>query len=143
MTRSGSASGMPDDSLRLDVLGRTALQRDGVPVAQVLTQPKRLALLTYLALAGPGSFQRRDHLLGLFWPTSPSDRARANLRQAIRFLRKALGDGIVVSRGDGEVAVGPGMLVCDALEFRGALDRGDLAGALGRYGGELLPGLFV
>jgi DNA-binding SARP family transcriptional activator len=129
--------------LHLAVLGRTDLERGGVPVDAVLTQPKRLALLAYLVLARRGSFQRRDHLLGVFWPSSRPDRARANLRQAIRFLRKSLGEEVLVGRGDGELAIEPGLLACDALDFRAALEGGDPALALELYRGELLPGFFV
>ncbi|UCC83485.1 MAG: hypothetical protein JSW46_00700, partial [Gemmatimonadota bacterium] len=62
-------------------------------------QSKRLALLTYLALATPRGFHRRDVLLAMFWPESDESRARQALRQALYVLRNELGEGVVVNRG--------------------------------------------
>ena len=45
-------------------------------------QPKRLALLAYLAVVGVRGALRRDTLLGLFWPESSEEEARRALRQA-------------------------------------------------------------
>ena len=68
-------------SARLRTLGCVELNdADGKQILQVLRQPKRLALLTYLALARPYGFQRRDRILLLFWPDSDEERARAALR---------------------------------------------------------------
>lgn len=128
--------------LTLRLLGSLDLQSsDGLPCASVLSQPKRAALLAYLTLAAPGGFVRRDTLLGLLWPDSDTKRGRAALRQAIRFLRKHLGDEVVTSRGDEEVGVTG--VACDAVDLRRAIARGDLATAVALYRGELLPGFFV
>ena len=56
----------------------------------VLVQPKRLALLVYLALAGDRRFRRRDTLVALFWPELDAEHARGALRQSLRFLRGEL-----------------------------------------------------
>lgn len=75
-------------SLRL--LGPIELERDdGTVVSSVLAQPKRLALLAYLAAARPGTLLRRDTLLALFWPDADDDRARNSLRQSVHFLRRS------------------------------------------------------
>lgn len=116
---------------------------DGRELAVPVTQPKRLALLAYLVLATPTGFHRRDTLLAMFWPESDTDRARGALRQAVRYLRRLVGEGVIVSRGEEELGIAPGSLWCDALELRRALERGDDAEALALYAGELLPGLFV
>ena len=50
---------------------------------RLLTQPKRFALLVYLALARPRGVQRRSALLGLFWPDLRGGRARNALRQTL------------------------------------------------------------
>lgn len=109
----------------------------------VLVQPKRFGLLAYIALRRPGDFVRRDELLGAFWAESTEARARAALRQALRFLRRHLGRDVVVNRGDSGVGIGPDALACDALEFLAALDGEDDEAAVDRYGGDLLPGLVV
>ena len=71
---------------------------DGRELRAVLAQPKRLALLTYLAAAAPGAstFHRRDTLLALFWPDQDVTRARAALSRAVHYLRASLGDGVVL-----------------------------------------------
>jgi DNA-binding SARP family transcriptional activator len=75
--------------IRLRILGSTELHdANGREIGSVLAQPKRLALLVYLAASG--GFQRRDTLLGLFWPELDASRAREALNQALRFLRKEL-----------------------------------------------------
>ena len=46
----------------------------------VLTQPKRLALLLYLALAEPQGLHSRDRLLALLWPEADDGSSRHALR---------------------------------------------------------------
>ena len=52
---------------------------------------KSRALLSYLAVQSQRSF-RREVLAGLLWPNRPESAARADLRQALHRLRRALGD---------------------------------------------------
>jgi DNA-binding SARP family transcriptional activator/TolB-like protein len=109
----------------------------------VLSQPKRTALLCYLALASPQGFRRRDTLLALFWPEHDAEHARHALRQSLYFLRRALGPGAVESRGDDELAISPLHVRCDAAEFVRAVDERRLGDALALYRGELLPGFHL
>jgi DNA-binding SARP family transcriptional activator len=61
--------------LELHTLGSVdLLGTEGEEVSGVLSQPKRLALLVYLAVE-PGP-HRRDTLLTLFWPESDETHAR-------------------------------------------------------------------
>ncbi len=106
-------------------------------------QPKRLALLAYLALASPLRAHRRDSLVAMFWPEADNDQARHSLRQALHSLRRALGPDVLVSRGDGDVAFEPSALWCDAHAFERALDAGDAQTALSVYRGDLLQGFYV
>jgi DNA-binding SARP family transcriptional activator/predicted Zn-dependent protease/TolB-like protein len=108
-----------------------------------LVQPKRLALLAYLALASPRGFHRRDTLIGLFWPESDEEHARHALRQALHTLRRAMGPGVIVGRGDNDVGIDAEALWCDARAFQDALDAGDHERAISLYRGDLLPGFFV
>jgi TolB-like protein/DNA-binding SARP family transcriptional activator/TPR repeat protein len=129
--------------IRLHVLGSFELRSsDGHELRSVLAQPKRAALLAYLALARPRGFHRRDSLLPLFWPDFSQNRARQALRQAVHFLRRALGDGVVSSRGDEELALNSELVWCDAVAFETAVEE-DPRAALECYRGELLPGFFV
>ncbi|HSL72626.1 MAG TPA: BTAD domain-containing putative transcriptional regulator, partial [Longimicrobiales bacterium] len=112
-------------------------------VRSILVQPKRLAFFSYLVLARPAGFHRRDSLLALFWPESDTERARLALRQSLHFVRKALGDNVVVTRGDEEIEIAAESLWCDAAAFESAVDTGRWAEALELYRGDLLSGLFA
>ena len=111
-------------------------------IRSVLAQPKRTALLTYLAVATPRGPHRRDTLLALFWPESSEERARNSLNQAVFKLRRSLGEEAIETLGDGAVALGPDIW-CDAVAFEEALDAGDRERALELYQGVLLPGFHV
>lgn len=126
------------------VLGRAEL-RDGDrgQLESILTQPKRLAILAYLCLAGRGGFVRRDELIALFWPESDAERARAALNQSLYVLRRALGPDVLPGRGVEEIGVTPSKLRCDAAAFLDRLDESDHAGALDLYTGDLLPALYL
>src|SRR5712692_7403317 len=104
--------------LRLRTLGAVDLKdSEGREVRPLLAQPKRLALLTYLALAATSGFRRRDTVVALFWPDLDEEHARGSLRQALRFLRRTLGDGIIVARGEEEIRADGATLWCDAGAF--------------------------
>jgi DNA-binding SARP family transcriptional activator/TolB-like protein len=130
--------------VHLRILGAADLRNQhDEEVEAVLAQPKRLALLAYLALCAQGRFVRRDTVLAMFWPESDEERARGAFRQAVRFLRKSLGDGVIVNRGADEIAIADGALWCDAAEYRRLLRAGDPAEAIELYRGDLLEGLHV
>ena len=86
--------------------------------AGLTVQPKRLGLLIYLALAEPNRLRRRDALAGLFWPDLNTDHARAALSESLRYLRRTLGDEVVLHRGGEEVGTNPVWLKCDVTAFR-------------------------
>ena len=91
---------MPGNRFDLRVLGALQLaDPTGRDVEPVLAQSRRAALLVYLALARPRGPQRRDVLLAMFWPESETEPARNALNQALHFLRRSLGDDVVITRG--------------------------------------------
>ena len=129
---------------RLNVLGQIDLRDEtGAEMRVILAQPKRLALLVYLAAARPRRFHRRDELLAFFWPEHTGEAARNSLRQALHQLRHALGRDVLVSRGGDSLGVAPSTLRCDAAEFEDALETGRIADALHEYRGDLMPGFSV
>ncbi len=131
-------------SYRLKALSGTGLTGpDGAEVRAPLTQPRRLALLAYLAIERPGSFHRRDQLLALFWPELDAGRARAALSQAVYVLRQSLGEATLPSRGTEELGVDPVRLWCDAAECDRLLRAGEREQALDLYAGDLLPGFHL
>lgn len=130
--------------IELRTLGLLELHgADGRELRPILQQPKRLALLTYLALAGPRRFHRRDSLVAMFWPELDAERARGALRRSLYFLRQSLGADAIVGRGDEEVAVAGDSLVTDVARFDEAIAAGRLADALALYRGDLLQGLYI
>src|SRR5918993_1137243 len=102
--------------IELRTLGTLALRDpNGEDLHSVLAQPKRVALLAYLAIARPHGFHRRDTLLALLWPELDEQHARGALNQALRHLRTALGKEAVPSRGDGEIGIDVRALSCDSV----------------------------
>jgi serine/threonine-protein kinase len=129
--------------IEFTTFGATELRRDGTDVRSVLSQPKRLALLAYLAIGAPGGFVARDRLLALFWPESDDERARNALRQSLHFLRRSLGEDALVGRGDRDIGVNAALVSCDAVAFQGAIEQERHETACGLYRGEFLPGFHV
>jgi len=126
--------------IRLHALGPAQLTGDGdEKVLSVLAQPKRLALLVYLAAADPPGFHRRDELVALFWPERDAGRARAALRKSLHHLRKSLGAQALPGRGD-EIRVDPDLVWSDVQAFRQAAGGNRPIEALELYRGELLEG---
>lgn len=130
--------------IRLSLLGTVDLRsREDEELRTVLAQPKRLALLAYLAIAHTSGLHSRDTLLALLWPELNQEHGRAALRQALYALRQALGGGIMVSVGDGVVGLDYRHLWCDVSAFQCELDQGKRVEALAHYRGELLAGFHV
>jgi TolB-like protein/DNA-binding SARP family transcriptional activator len=127
----------------LRILGSVELQTaDGREIRAVLAQPKRLAVLAYLAASRPGGFHRRDQLVELFWSELDAPHARNALSQAISHLRRALGD-VLIARGAEEIGVDVRAIWCDVNVLRSALEHGDYEKALSLYRGDLLIGFFA
>jgi TolB-like protein/DNA-binding SARP family transcriptional activator/Tfp pilus assembly protein PilF len=126
---------------RLRTLGPVELEGASDPQADAVTRgPKRLALLVYLAVDRPRGFKRRDALAALLWPELDQQRARHALRNTLHELRKALGDGVLSSRGSEEVALSAGALWCDLVAFDEMLVAGKREEALMLYRGPFLDG---
>ena len=130
--------------IKLRTLGSLDLtDSQGRELRPLLAQPKRLALLVYLAAHNHHDARRRDSVVALFWPELDTAHARGALRQALRFLRRALGDGVLNGRSEEDVGFEPAALECDAVVFEQACDGGRPAQALDLYRGDFLEGFFV
>ncbi len=109
---------------RLLTLGGLALE------PAVLSQPKPLLLLAYLALEGR---QPRRRLAELFWPDG---RSLKSLSMAITRLHQALPD---CCQTDGSHVWS--QTDCDAVDLFQAIDAGAVTRAMGLYRGPFLGGL--
>jgi len=103
-------------------------------------EPKRFALLVYLAVAHAGNSVSRDTLLTLFWPERDEQAARAALRQGLHYLGTRLGFDLLLGRGTNEIGIDSQRLRCDVLLFDTALDANEPARAMKLVHGEFLPG---
>lgn len=125
----------------LRLLGGLALVTEQDKPVGRAAQKLRLALLAVLA-SRPGVAITRDKLLALFWPEVASDEARHRLSAALYDLRRALGDNVLVTRGD-EVSIPAGAICCDAVEFETAVGTGDWDTATQLYRGPFLDGVHI
>jgi serine/threonine-protein kinase len=130
--------------IRLHLLGSLDLRgTQGEEILSILAQPKRTALLSYLAAARPRGFHRRDRLVALFWPELDQERARAALRKSLHHLRRSLGEECLLSRGDEDVGLDRSDFWCDVAEVEESLEGGRVEEAVALYRGPLLDGFFL
>lgn len=131
----------PAGAAHIHVLGDLRIfDSKGDPVPSLEAQPKRAALLIYLASMPPGSFCPRDQLLALFWPDFDDERARNSLRTSLYYVRRAIGPGVIISRPDGALETDARALWCDVRAFESALRAGEWGEAAGLYAGDFLQG---
>jgi DNA-binding SARP family transcriptional activator/tetratricopeptide (TPR) repeat protein len=102
----------------------------------VLHQPKRTALLAFLAMAPSGS-RTRSELREMFWGNSTEEDGRHALSQALYYLRRSLGLSAIVIDGD-VVQLNTDIVAADVVDFREHLAHGRLADAVALYVGDLL-----
>src|SRR6187431_2607863 len=104
--------------------GIELLDDDGRTVDALLRQPKHIALLAYLALPRPGTWHRRDTVLGMFWAEHDQARARSALRSALYILRGHFPPSALLSRGDVDLSVGADVFRTDVADMSDDLAAG-------------------
>ena len=109
----------------------------------ILAASKPAALLTYLAIAPPRGFHRRDTLLALLWPELDQEHARGALRQALHVIRRSMTAGALLTEGDDAIGLDRDLFWCDAVAFELLLDGGKEEEALALYRGALLEGFHL
>ncbi|NNM05741.1 MAG: hypothetical protein HKO65_11695, partial [Gemmatimonadetes bacterium] len=130
--------------LTLNTFGSlTLLDAGGKELHAVLSQPKRLAVLVYLAVAQPRGLHRRDTLLTLFWPERDEAHARNALSQSLSFLRQHLPADLFSGRGSERIGVVSGILASDVEIFSAAIMEHRWAEAVDLYQGDFLSGFHV
>lgn len=141
---------MPDASAKPDSIDRYRLRTFGT---LSLTAPEhdpllgkhgpqrvRLALLAVLAAAGDRG-RSRDQLLLLFWPDATQSRARHSLEQLLYAIRGSIDEAVFA--GVNPLRLNTDVVTSDLAEFQGALQRGDLEGAVEAYRGPFLDGFYL
>jgi DNA-binding SARP family transcriptional activator/TolB-like protein/Tfp pilus assembly protein PilF len=127
--------------LTLRLLGNATLQDEQSNLSGRAVQPRRLALLALLALS-PRKALSRDKLLAYLWPESDTEQGRHLLSVAVYELRKALGEGTLVTARD-DVSLNPGAIDIDVDQFEAAISAGDYDRAIALYRGPLLDGFHI
>lgn len=134
---------MDEKPFELRILGLTELTRaDGSSADGIIRQPKRLALLAYLAITTAKGYRRRDEIIGLFWPELDQAQGRTYLRKSLHAIREELGEDVFVTRGDDEIRVNEQVLWCDAAGLPALVRDGNHRAAVDLYRGELLSALY-
>ncbi len=131
--------------LRLQLFGPVDLRdRKSIAVRSVLAQPKRTALLGYLAACRSGTLHRRASLVAMFWPDLDEVHARNSLSKSLHHLRRSLGEHAIEARGAEELGISPPHLWSDVGAFHAAIESSEHRRALELYErGPLMDGLSV
>src|SRR6201987_4003919 len=111
--------------VELGVLGPLQVRQDGAPVTIPGAKPR--AILTMLGLHG-GSVVSAETLVELLWGEDPPRTAAKALQTHISSLRRALGDGFVLTQGAGWTLAESEV---DASRYKSAARMGRAAAAAG------------
>ncbi len=135
-------AGTENPPFELLILGSTELNGPLKDVDSLIRQPKRVALLAYLAISTADGFRRRDQIIAFFWPELDQSQARTYFRKSLYAIREAFGEEIFITRGEEELRVDATRIWCDAVALTEYLRLHRWSDALAVYRGELLEGLF-
>ncbi len=128
-------------TVHCQVLGPVTVTANGGDAPAELLQRKNLALLVYLARS-PKHTRSREHLTGVLWAEKPETKARHSLREAVRILRRSLGEEGVITDGDW-ITLAPGSVRLDTDEFEDLESAGHWEAAAALVRGEFLEGFSV
>jgi DNA-binding SARP family transcriptional activator len=128
-------------SLSCRVLGPVRVTVAGMDAPAELLWRKHVALLVYLARS-PRKSRTRAHLVGLLWSDRDEPQARHSLSEALRVLRRVLGDEGIQADVD-QVRLSPDAVALDCDRFAELCGRGEWADAAALVDGEFLEGLAI
>jgi len=127
--------------ISIRTLGPVEITVGGAKPPPELLWRKHLALLIYLARS-PQHTRSREHLVGLLWAEKAESAARHSLREAIRVVRRAVGEGAIETRGD-QVLLARDCFRLDLDTFDRAAERNAWSEVAPLIGGEFLEGFHV
>jgi DNA-binding SARP family transcriptional activator len=122
-------------------LGPIEVTLDGGPAPADLLWRKNLALLIYLARS-PRRTRSRDHLVGLLWGDRSETAARHSLSEALRVIRRHIGEASVETSG-GQVRLAPGVVEVDVEHLEQLAEAEEWEQAAELIAGEFLEGFSV
>ncbi|HEX5436788.1 MAG TPA: BTAD domain-containing putative transcriptional regulator, partial [Gemmatimonadaceae bacterium] len=125
----------------VQLLGGVCLRAGHMLLSGPPVQRHRVALLTLIVATWPRPLSR-DRAMALLWPERALTNARRLLNLAVHVLRAALGDGAIISAGDG-LLLDPSLLECDLHELRAAIAAKVPERVAALYTGELLDGFHL
>lgn len=135
--------GMPR-TLRLRLFGGIRAEVEvGDRAEPAALEPKRLALLAYLAADVAGRLHTRDSLLAIFWPERPESLARLALRQSLHHISTRVSPEILLREGHQLVGLVTERVSCDVHRFEKALAERRFRDALDEYQGDFLDGFIL
>jgi len=137
------------ENLRIQLLGRFEVWRDGAPIPPAEWRGQKPRDLLKILLLARGRLVSNDQLCEWLWPDSDPAAALVNLRSTVSDLRKLLEPGLVrgrdsafiLTRHEGYAYDLDAPALVDAFEFEQTLaasTRPELQTVLARYPGELL-----
>lgn len=128
--------------LRFRAFGAIDLHREGGErLEDLLSQPKRLSLLAYLAERQPSGPVRREQILSLLWPESAPSSGRHALSSSLSRLRRTLGEEVLRGSGEETLWLSRDEFRSDVADYREAIEAGRPRDALDLYRGPFLEGL--
>jgi DNA-binding SARP family transcriptional activator len=122
-------------------LGPVEVVMEGTLAPAELLWRKHLALLIYLARS-PRRGRTREHLLGLLWADKPDSAARHSLNEAVRVLRRSLGESSL-NTGERQVRLAPGVVQLDLEQLEAHAAEGRWCAAAELVAGEFMEGFAV
>ena len=125
--------------LVISLLGSPSVYIDRVEVN--LQRRKTLALLAYLSVQTQS--QSRDELTELLYPELDRTRAKADFRQVLSSLRRAIGEEYIISdRFSISLNLSNGISI-DVLRFREFITNKNYKEAIDLYNNEFLSGFYL
>jgi DNA-binding SARP family transcriptional activator len=122
-------------------LGPVEVLLDGGLAPAELLWRKNLALLLYLARS-PRRSRAREHLMGLLWAEKPESAARHSLNEAVRVLRRSVGESTVLTDA-GLVRLAPDSVRLDVEQLDRHVTEREWSAAADLVSGEFLEGFAV
>ena len=127
----------------LRTFGRLALlDADGREDPALATRPRKLAVLTWLALR-PGRRATRDRIIGVFWGGRAEERARNSLSDVLSHLRRVLGRDAIRTEADEVLLADATSIDVDSIALTEAHAAGDHERVVALYTGSFLDGVYV